>query len=58
MDLWEIGFEGAVLIDLAKNRCRWLALVNMVMDNWLHNMRISQDASTHFCIKIRNFHYD
>ena len=32
MDLREIGWEGLDWIDLAKNRCRWQALVNKVMN--------------------------
>jgi len=32
MDLQEVGCEGMVLIDLAQDRDRWLALVNEVMN--------------------------
>jgi hypothetical protein len=32
MDLQKVGTEGMVLIDLAQNRDRWLALVNAVMN--------------------------
>jgi hypothetical protein len=35
MDLREIGWDGVNWIDLARNRDKWRALVNMVMNLWV-----------------------
>jgi len=32
MDLWEVGCEGMNWIDLAQDRDRWQALVNVVLN--------------------------
>ena len=34
MDFQEVGCEGMDWIDLAQDRDRWLALVNVVMNLW------------------------
>jgi hypothetical protein len=36
MHLKEIGFAGRGWIDLAQNRDKWRALVNAVMNHWVH----------------------
>jgi hypothetical protein len=37
--LWEIGWEGVDWIHLAQDRDRWRAVVNTVMNIWVHKKR-------------------
>jgi hypothetical protein len=39
MDLQEVGFGVMAWIDMAQDRDRWRALVNAVMNLWVHKMQ-------------------
>jgi len=41
MDHQEVGWRGIVWIDLAEDRDRWLALVNIVMDLRVPNTAVN-----------------
>ena len=45
MDLKEIGWEGVELINLAQDRDRWWAVVNMVM-NFIDSMSVHGEMFT------------
>jgi hypothetical protein len=38
MDLTDIGWDSMDWIDLAEDRDQWRALVNVVMNFWVHKM--------------------
>jgi hypothetical protein len=46
MDLLEIGWGGVDRIGLAQDRDKWRALVNAVMNFWLHKMLGNYQVAT------------
>jgi hypothetical protein len=44
IDLWEIGWSGLDLIDLALDRGQWKVLVNIVMNLQVHKVLVNSSV--------------